>query len=134
MYQIHNIYIVCADVTVEFTMATYIYTISLSDDSDSVGIPVKVTTFGFLTRNVTVSLQCSRSGPVSMHSINGTSTPQNLTIPISTDVNHKVSVVTLTMTTEDPLVELKGNLTAAVITHTVDSSGMLLSCSYRTCM
>ena len=114
-------------------MATYIYTIYLSDDSDSdsVEIPVKVTTFGFPTRNATVSLQSDRSGPVSMHSIGRTSMTQNLVIPISIDVNHKVFMIVVTMTTEDPLVELKGNLTAAVIT--VDSSGMLLSCIYSAC-
>ena len=120
-------YIVYADITIEFTMATYIYTISLSDDSDSysVEIPVKVATFGFPTRNANVSLQYCKSGPASMYSINRTATAQNLTILISTDVNHKVSMTTLTMTTEDLLVELKGNLSATVTT--VDSSGILSS-------
>ena len=110
------------------------YAISLSDDSDSdlVEVSVKVTTFGFPTRNATVSLQCSRSGSVFMYSIDRTSMTQNLIISSCTDINHKVSMITVTMTTEDPLVELKGNLTAAVTT--VDSSGILLSCSYSACM
>ena len=96
------------------------YTVSVNDGS--IELPVNVTVFGSLSHNATVILQHGEDR--SSFSIGRSSGIQNLLIPGSADEN-KIITVTVTLTTEDPLVELKGNVTTAV--SMVASNGLLYS-------
>ena len=90
------------------------YTVSVSDLIELVEIPVMITTFGSLSRDAFVVLQRSENGPALNNSINGLSATHNLQIPGSINLDCKMLMIIVTMTTNDPLVELKGNPSASI--------------------
>ena len=97
------------------------YTVSLSNDS--IEIPVNVTVLGSLSHHATVILQHSENEYT--FSVGRSSGIQNLQIPSRIDMNNKIITITVRLTTKDPLVELKGNVTTSV--SIVASNGLLYS-------
>ena len=87
--------------TVEFTSDVYTVHENL--------IPVIVTVFGSLTRNTSLVLRHGEDGLTLNQSISRTSGTQHVQIPASDRLNCTTPVIQITVTTNDPLVELKGN-------------------------
>ena len=83
-----------------------------------------VTVFGSLSCNVSVNLQYGESG-LARNTIESLSEIQYLQIPGGTGLipgENKASTINVTLTTDDPLVELIRNFTASVTM--VDSNGI----------
>ena len=107
------------------------YTVSVIDPLESVNIPVKVIVFGSLTRNATVIIQHQGiNGPSLDNSIDGSAGTKTLHVPGSIDSNCMMSMIIVNMITNDPLVELKGNLTASI---TIVKPGIILQIVYACC-
>ena len=81
----------------------------LVHENQSVMIPVNVTVFGSLSGYTSLALHYGESGPSMNKSISRTSGTQFLQIPTTGQLNCTTSVIQVTVTTNDPLVELQGN-------------------------
>ena len=77
--------------------------------SHPIKIPVNVTVFGSPTRNPYLAIHYGAGGSSMNQSINKTNGTQNLQIPTTDQLNCTSSVIQVTVTTADPLVELQGN-------------------------
>ena len=78
-------------------------------ESHPIEIPVNVTVFGSPTRNPYLVLHYGEGGTLMNKSIDKTSETQILQIPTTGQLNCTSSVIRVTVTTDDPLVELQGN-------------------------
>ena len=83
-------------------------------ENQIIQISVNVTVFGYPTRNPYLALHYGEGGASRNYSITTTNGTQTLQIPSTGQPNCTTSVIQVTMTTNDPLVELHGNQVISV--------------------
>ena len=78
-------------------------------ENQPANIAVNVTVFGSLSGSTSLVIHYGEGGPPVNMSIERTSGTQSLQIPTTGRLNCTTSVIHVTVTTDDPLVELQGN-------------------------
>ena len=83
-------------------------------ENQPIQISVNVTVFGSLTRNLSVVLHYGEGGASMNYLIDRTNGTQTLQIPSTGQLNCTSSVIQVSVTTNDPLIELRGNQVISV--------------------
>ena len=100
----NTIFTYYTDVTVQFKLD-----VIMAHENQPVEIPINVTVFESPTRNPYLLLLYSEGTTSTNKSINETSGSQILQVPTIDQLTCMTSEIQVTVTTDDPLVELQGN-------------------------